>query len=86
MDLGSYLSKTNISPTDFVASLAQYGVKVKPQAVRNWIEPEGSDNFRRPSPKKIHAIEAATSGVVTRHDLRPDVYGPKPSKRRKVAA
>lgn len=84
MDLGRYLSKTNTSHTDFVASLAQHGVKVTTQAIRNWIESEG-DNMRKPSPKKVHAIEAATGGVVTRHDLRPDVYGPKPSKPRKGA-
>ena len=86
MDLGSYLTKSNITHADFVASLAQYGVKVTTQAIRNWIEPGERKNARKPSPTKVHAIEAATAGIVTRHDLRPDVYGPKPSKRRKVAA
>jgi hypothetical protein len=82
MDLGRYLSKSNIAHTDFVASLARYGVKVTTQAIRNWIEPDGRSNARKPSPKKVHAIEAATSGNVTRHDLRPDIYGPAPKRKR----
>lgn len=27
----------------------------------------------------VLAVEAATGGAVTRHDLRPDVFGPAPS-------
>lgn len=84
MDLGRYLSKANISHADFVAALALYGVEVTPQAIRNWTATD--DNFRKPSPTRVLAIEAATGGVVTRHDLRPDVYGPKPRKPRKAAA
>ena len=84
MDLGSHLSKSNITHTDFVAALAQYGVRVTTQSVRNWTKREG-DNSRKPSPKKVHAIEAATGGIVTRHDLRPDVYGPRPAKKRKAS-
>lgn len=31
-------------------------------------------NKRRPSPQMALAIEAATQGLVTRKDLRPDLY------------
>lgn len=37
----------------------------------------------RPAPADIcPKIEAATGGKISRHDLRPDVFGPKPKKRR----
>lgn len=37
----------------------------------------------RPVPTDIcPAIEAATDGAVTRYDLRPDVFGPAPKRRR----
>lgn len=29
--------------------------------------------------ERVLAIEAATHGAVTRHDLRPDVFGPAPA-------
>lgn len=51
---------------------------VTPQAVRHW-----SNGTRRPpcDLESVKAIEAATGGEVTRHDLRPDVFGPAPKKR-----
>lgn len=33
---------------------------------------------RKASHKLARAIETATSGAVTRHDLRPDIFGPVP--------
>lgn len=39
---------------------------MKKQAVWQW---------RKCPPKRVLAVEAATGGVVTRHRLRPDVYG-----------
>lgn len=42
-------------------------------AVNQWVK------GRRPvPPERCRAIEAATGGVVTRYDLRPDVFGPAP--------
>lgn len=39
---------------------------MKKQAVWQW---------RRVPPKRVLAVEAATGGVVSRHRLRPDIYG-----------
>ncbi len=35
---------------------------------------------KQPSAKLANAIHSATRGRVTRHDLRPDVFGPAPEK------
>lgn len=45
---------------------------VTPPAVRHW-----ANGIRRcpPDLETIEAIEEATGGSVTRHDLRPDVFG-----------
>jgi DNA-binding transcriptional regulator YdaS (Cro superfamily) len=49
-------------------------ISVTPQAVNQWV------SGLRPVPAKhCIAIETATGGQVTRHDLRPDVFGPPPS-------
>lgn len=38
---------------------------------------------KRPVPVEIcPAIEAATNGEISRHDLRPDFFGPAPKRRR----
>lgn len=43
---------------------------VTPQAVNQWVQE------KRPVPAQhCIAIETATAGAVTRHDLRPDVFG-----------
>lgn len=47
---------------------------VTPQAVNQWIQ------AKRPVPAQhCIGIEQATNGTVTRHDLRPDVFGPPPA-------
>lgn len=47
---------------------------VTPQAVNQWVL------GTRPVPAQhCLAIEQATAGKVTRHDLRPDVFGPAPA-------
>ncbi len=46
---------------------------VTPEAVTNW--------QRRGVPAKaVIPIEEVTGGRVTRHDLRPDIFGPAPSE------
>ena len=40
---------------------------------------------RRVSPAMASTIELATGGQITRAALRPDLFGPLPPKRRKVA-
>lgn len=38
---------------------------------------------RRPFPAEFcMAVETATAGKVTRYDLRPDIFGPAPTRRR----
>jgi DNA-binding transcriptional regulator YdaS (Cro superfamily) len=59
------------------AALAK-AIGVTPAMVYQWL------TGRRPVPaERCAAIEAATSGAVTRADLRPDLWGdtPKPAKR-----
>ena len=47
---------------------------VTPQAVNQWVQ------GTRPVPAQhCLAIEQATAGSVSRHDLRPDVFGPAPT-------
>ncbi len=49
-------------------------IGVSQQVVWQWV------NGRRPvPPKRCLAIEAATDKVVTRYDLRPDIFGPPPA-------
>jgi len=56
-------------------------INVSPQVVWQWAD------GRRPVPAHhCMAIEEATEGKVTRYDLRPDVFGPAPTKPRKRAA
>lgn len=49
-----------------ISSLAQK-LGMNKQAVWEW---------RRVPPKRAIAVEAATGGVVSRHRLRPDIFGP----------
>lgn len=56
------------------AALAQALGVVQP-AVSNWLR-------RGVPPERCLPIEQATRGAVSRHDLRPDVFGPKPTRRR----
>lgn len=41
---------------------------------------------RKPSPQLALRIEEATGGDVTRHDLRPDIFGPPSSDQGREAA
>lgn len=52
------------------SSLAK-AVGVKQQHIWNWLNRDG-----RPAAEYVLAIEAAVGGRVTRHELRPDVFGP----------
>jgi DNA-binding transcriptional regulator YdaS (Cro superfamily) len=36
---------------------------------------------KKPGPKLAARIEHATFGTVSRHDLRPDIFGPAPAKK-----
>ena len=56
-------------------------IGVFPQALHQWV------SGKRPVPAKhCIAIEIATGGAVTRHDLRPDVFGAAPADDQPAAA
>lgn len=55
-------------------------IDVTPQAVNQWVRKGVAP------PERVLAIESATGGAVTRYELRPDVFGAPPSKRRARAA
>lgn len=57
------------------AALAR-AIGVKPQHIWNWLNRD--ENVPA---EQVLAIEAAAAGKVTRHDLRPDIFGPAPSDR-----
>ena len=54
---------------------------VKPQHVWNWINRD-----EKAPADQVLAIEAAVGGKVTRHDLRPDIFGPAPKSPRRATA
>ena len=45
-------------------------LKIKPQAIHQWV---------RVPAERVLAIEKATGGAVTRHDMRPDLYPEPPA-------
>lgn len=57
-------------------------ISVKQQNVWNWL----NRNKNEVPAEYCRPIETATGGAVKASDLRPDIYGPAPAKRRKVAA
>lgn len=59
--------KTYILQIGRAKAAALFGVSYP--AVCHWVS-----GFRRPSPDRALSIERATNGVVTRHELRPDLY------------
>lgn len=63
---------------------AAHGVSliVRQQYIWKWLR------SKAPTPPAEHcrAIEEITNGVVTRYDLRPDVFGPAPAPQRQEAA
>jgi DNA-binding transcriptional regulator YdaS (Cro superfamily) len=54
---------------------------VTPQAVYLWVTKPGKITAER-----CVGIERATDGVVTRYELRPDLFGPAPAKIRRRTA
>lgn len=64
MNLKKYLKQHGISQQEFARML---GIKTQ-AAVSQWLLKN-----RIPA-ERVLQIEAATGGIVTRHDLRPDLY------------
>jgi DNA-binding transcriptional regulator YdaS (Cro superfamily) len=64
MKLAKYLERQGVTQSEFARTLG-----VTPGLVWQWL------NKHRPiAPQKALLIEEKTSGAVTRHELRPDVY------------
>jgi DNA-binding transcriptional regulator YdaS (Cro superfamily) len=72
MDLKTYCHRDG-SRTKAIAEACG----VSPQAVRHW-----ANGTRKPpcDREQVERIEAVTNYQVTRHDLRPDVFGEAPAE------
>jgi len=57
-----------VSPRGMQSILAGF-IKVSPVLIHQW-----STGKRRVPAEKCGAIEKATNGIVTKHELRPDVF------------
>jgi len=64
-----------------VGSLSQLAdaIDVSPQVVQNW------RSRGRVPPERCADVERATGGTVSRHDLRPDIFGPAPAPAERAA-
>ncbi len=83
MNLAQYAAATRARPADFLLKLKEgHGIELDHETVRRWFKGSLQPGA---TVKLMEAIEAATDGKVTRHDQRPDVYGPAPKTRRKAA-
>lgn len=70
------------SQAKLAAAITAAGKKCTQQTVSYWVnELDGVV-----PPEWGPFIEAATGGGVTRHDLRPDIFGPAPAAKRARAA
>lgn len=71
MDLHKYLNSPGaLTVAELRSRMARLGYPIKDDAqIRQW---QHAYSGRRPSPENCTGIEAATEGLVTRRDLRPD--------------
>jgi DNA-binding transcriptional regulator YdaS (Cro superfamily) len=74
--------ETNQSPVEKAVALiggtnaTARALGIKPPSVSRWLR-----NQRVPAEWCL-ALEALTKGQVTRYELRPDIFGPKPTRGR----
>ena len=80
MTLSEYRSEAGLSQAAFAALLTAAGSRAGQALVSQW----EAGTVRIPV-ERMAAIEQVTEGKVTRHDLRPDIFGPKPASKRKAA-
>jgi DNA-binding transcriptional regulator YdaS (Cro superfamily) len=91
MHLREYLSQNgSLSPGEIRRRMNELGADVKDDAqIRQWAaEPQEGRSVRRPDAANCRYLELATSGKVTRADMRPNDYAaiwpelaPKKAKR-----
>lgn len=70
MELRTYLEETGLTQAEFAAKL-----QVTQGMIGHWLH-----GRKRITAEQAKAIEEATAGKVTRHDLRPDIYDPAPEQ------
>jgi DNA-binding transcriptional regulator YdaS (Cro superfamily) len=80
MDIPTYRRKHGLSQAAFAAILTKSGSPATQSLVSQW---EGGAVLV--PPERWVSIESVTNKEVTRADLRPDVFGPAPKKRKKAA-
>ena len=74
MNLTSYRRDKGLSQAAFAALLTEHGSPATQGLVSQW--ESGAVNVPA---ERCEAIRRATDGLVTGHDLRPDVFGPAPT-------
>ena len=72
MDITSYLQKTGMTATAFAKK-----AECSQPSMSLYISKD-----RKPGPKAVFRIEKASDNMVTRYDLRPDIYGEMPKRRK----
>ena len=80
MDLVTYRKGRGISQADFATLLTDGGSPATQGLISQW----ESGKVKVPA-ERVGAIETATGGAVTRHDLRPDVFGAAPAEQERAA-
>lgn len=70
MDLKTYLKRSKQSQSEFAEKLG-----VSQGLVSQWVQ-----GITGITPERAIEIEDATAGVVTRHELRPDIFGRSPQR------
>ena len=69
MNLSHYIESSGLTRGQFASAIGR-----TEGAVSHWLT-----GRYKVSPESAIAIEQATKGAVTRHDLRPDVFGEAPA-------
>lgn len=76
MNLSEFRKERGLSQAAFATLLTEVGSKATQALISQW----ESGDVTVPA-ERMAAIEKVTDGAVTRHDLRPDVFGPPPADR-----
>lgn len=73
MDIRTYREEQGLSQAEFAARFSPPLAPVSQGLVWQW-----ESGRQRVTAERAIEIETATNGAVTRHDLRPDIFGPVP--------
>lgn len=81
MNISDYRKSADLSQGDFAKKLTEAGSKASQGLISQW-----ESGAVKVPPDRWNVIEEITGGQVTRHDLRPDVFGPAPNQEARDAA